>query len=60
MQTKKPWQSKTNWVALVTAILAFFPSAKEWVAANPEAFMWVISVIFAGLRLVTKDRIAIK
>lgn len=59
METKKPWQSKTNYVALFLAIAAFFPSASAWVAANPDMFMWGLSAVFSGLRLISKDKISI-
>lgn len=60
VKTKKPWQSKTNWVALVTAVLSFFPQVGDWVANNPEIFMQVVAGVTAILRWVTDGKISIK
>lgn len=60
VEVKKPWASKTNWVALIMALLAFFPSAGTWVANHPEPFMWAVSGVIAGLRMISKGKIAIK
>lgn len=57
---KKPWQSKTNWVALIVAVSAFIPNIQKLIVENPEAFSMAIGGVFALLRQVTKDRIVIK
>lgn len=57
---KKPWQSKTIWMSLITAALPFIPGINIWVAANPEAFGAIVGLVFTGLRSVTKDKIVIK
>ena len=59
MENKKPWQSKTNWAALVVAAAAFVPSVSAWIQANPEMYSMVLGGLFAGLRLVTKGKIEI-
>lgn len=59
-ESKKPWESKTNWVALIVAVSAFFPPVQAWIAANPDVFAQVIGGIFFVLRMITKDKVAIK
>lgn len=60
MESKKPWQSKTIWVALVAAILPFVPVADAWVKANPEVYVSVLGGVFTVLRLITKGKISIE
>lgn len=60
METKKPWQSKTNWLALISAAASFFPPVQEYIAQNPETYATVLSIAFMILRQITKDKIAIK
>lgn len=58
---KKPWQSKTLWVSALTVIMPIVaPPAGVWIAANPEAFSALLGVVFAGLRMITHDKVAIK
>lgn len=59
MESKKPWQSKTVWLSLATALLPFVPGASAWVAANPEVLTSALSALFLLLRLITKDKIVI-
>ncbi len=59
MESKKPWQSKTNYVALVIAIAAFFPQVQLFIAANPEAFASGVSVVFMILRQISSGKISI-
>ena len=56
---KKPWQSKTLWVGIITAAAAFIPAVNQWITEHPETFATGISVAFAVLRLITKDKIVI-
>lgn len=58
-ETKKPWQSKTTWAALVIAVTAFFPSAAAWIAEHPTEYGLAIGFIFTALRFITKDKISI-
>lgn len=58
--SKKPWLSKTLWVALLSAIAAFFPPVQTWIAENPSTFGWIVSGLFAVLRLATKNKLVIK
>ena len=60
MEAKKPWQSKTNWIALILAVAAFFPQVQGVISANPEVFAQVISGVMIALRFISKDKIAIK
>lgn len=60
METKKPWQSKTNWIALIVAISSFYPPLTQLISSNPETFASVVSGIFLFLRLITKEKIVIK
>jgi len=56
----KSYLSKTLWVAVLTAIAAFFPPVKEWIADNPSTFSWAISGLFFVIRLVTKNAVSLK
>jgi hypothetical protein len=60
MESKKPWQSKTNWVALLVAAAAFFPPVSDFISANPEAFSAIVGGIFLVLRQISGDKISIK
>lgn len=57
---KKSWQSKTNWIALITAALAlFYKPAWVWVEENPQAFMYLASGVTAFLRFISKGKIEV-
>lgn len=58
-QTKKPWQSKTMLLGLVTALAPFIPGVSEWITANNDLFLSITGFIFMVLRLITKDKIVI-
>ncbi len=60
MEVKKPWQSKTNWVALFVAASAFVPSVGAWISANPEMYGMALGGVFAVLRAITKGKISIQ
>lgn len=60
IESKKPWQSKTNWVALLIAASSFFPLIGSWVQSNPDSFMQIVAGLFMVLRYVTKGKISIK
>lgn len=55
---KSPVQSKTLWVNLVVAILAFFPGVASMF--SPEQIMVGLSIINMVLRLVTKDKLGLE
>lgn len=60
LPTKKPWMSKTLWLALFAAITPFFPVVDTWVAANPSYYIMGISALFAGLRVISKGKLTIE
>lgn len=60
VEAKKPWQSKTLWIALIMAIAAFIPPVQVWIAAYPGYFTMVTGALFAALRLVSKGKISIE
>ena len=59
MEAKKTWQSKTLWVALLTAIVPFFPWAQAQIAANPDLIITGLGLLFGMLRLITKSKVDI-
>lgn len=61
VETKKPWQSKTQWASAI-AVLAplIFPPLGAWIALNPELYSATLGAIFSGLRLLTKEKVVIK
>ena len=61
VEDKKPWQSKTQWMAAI-AVLAplVFPPLGAWIALNPELYSATLGAVFSGLRLITKDKVVIK
>lgn len=59
METKKPWQSKTNWVALALAVAAFCPPVQKLISENPETFSIAVAGVFAMLRQISKGKISI-
>jgi len=58
-QIKKPWASKTLYMALISAVVAFIPPVQNWIAENPTTYGWIVAGIFAAIRLVTKGKIVI-
>jgi hypothetical protein len=59
-ELKKPWMSKTLWVALIMAVAPLFPPIGVFVAANPATVSLVVGAVFAGLRLITATGIKVK
>lgn len=60
MDSKKPWESKTNWAALIIAVAAFFPPAAQFIAENPQVCSMVVGALMVGLRLITKKQVLLK
>lgn len=58
--SKKPWKSKTLWLALISAVAAFIPSVNAMIVAHPDGYVGIVSALFALLRLVSKDKISIE
>jgi len=52
-------KSKTFWVSLMVSLSPLVPGFSGWISANPEAFSSVLGAIFAGLRLVTNDKVTL-
>ena len=50
---KKPWESKTTWVALVMAAAAFVPPVQAVIVANPALAGTVASGLMLLLRRFT-------
>jgi len=60
MESKKPWQSKTNWMAVIVALVAFIPGVGEYVGKNVEVVGLLLGALFAGLRMISKGKISIE
>jgi hypothetical protein len=60
VESKKPWESKTNWTALLLALSAFVPAVGEWVKANPDTTLQIIGGLFVVLRMLSKGKIEIR
>jgi len=58
MKTKKLWLSKTLWVNLIMAIVAFLPSIKGHV--DEEKLMTLMAVVNILLRFVSNDKLVLK
>jgi len=56
---KKPWLSKTLWVNLVLAVLAFVPAAQEMMKESPEMVVVGVNMINMLLRMITKDKVTL-
>lgn len=57
---KKPWQSKSLWVALIVAVAAFIPGVDVFVKANLEMVGLMLGGIFGILRLISNGKISIE
>jgi hypothetical protein len=56
-ESKAPWESKTMWVAAITALAPLYPPLGAVVAANPGVVLAAVSAVFAGLRWVSEHKI---
>lgn len=56
---KRPWQSRTNWIALISAIAAFIPQVQVFIQENPESYAVIMSGVFMLLRQISKEKINI-
>jgi len=59
MENKPSWQSKTVWLAVISALAPLVPSVHAWMIANPETYASVISGLFLVLRFLTNGKISI-
>ncbi len=55
--SKKIWESKTIWVNLILAVVAFVPSLSEKI--NEEMLMQLMVVANLVLRMITKDKVSL-
>ena len=60
MESKVAWQSKTAWIAVLSAVAAFFPPVQVWISEHPDTYAQALSVVFLVLRFVSKDKVVIK
>jgi hypothetical protein len=47
---ENPLKSKTNWIALLSAVVSFIPGVNAWIIANPEAYAGIIAGLVALAR----------
>ena len=59
MDSKPAWQSKTLWIALLTAAAPLFPPVAVWIGANQLLFSAGLGAVFAGLRVITQGKVTI-
>ena len=60
MEQKKPWQSKTIWLGVLTAVAPLIPGFDKFAAENPGLLVSVLGFLFTGLRLITKGKVSIE
>lgn len=60
METKKPWQSKTLWLGLLSAVAPFIPGVGAVIVNNPTVVTTGLGLIFMALRLISKGKIVIE
>lgn len=59
MENKPSWQSKTVWLAVISALAPLFPSVHSWIVSNPEMYASVLSGLFLVLRFLSNGKISI-
>lgn len=59
MNTKSILKSKTFWLNAIAFIAALFPACKEWIAANPESTIGVLTALNVLVRFATSGRISL-
>lgn len=57
---KKPWLSKTVWLGILGALAPLAPGVDAWIKGNELVYAQVLSLLFLGLRFVTKGKISIE
>ena len=58
-EIKPFYLSKTVIVNAIIAACAFVPAAREWVSANPETTLIVVSSVGAFLRFISRGRVVL-
>ncbi len=59
-ESKKPWESKTIWAAILVAAAPLFPPIAQVVILNPTLCSALVGLLFTGLRLVTEKGVQVK
>lgn len=63
-ETKKPWESKTVCLSLVTAAAPLlgilYPPVGSWLHDNADLVCTAVGLVFGALRLVTGKGIAVR
>jgi len=58
---KEFYKSKTMWVSLLTALVPnIFPEAQEFIQQHPDYIALSVGVVFALLRVSTKQPVGLK
>jgi uncharacterized membrane protein YqaE (UPF0057 family) len=57
-KSKKPWKSKTVWINLILAVVAFIPAVAQHV--THEVLLQVFAFVNVVLRLMSKDELTLK
>lgn len=52
--------SKTLIVNAIISVCALVPAAREWVSANPETTLLIVSGLGVALRVITSGRIVLQ
>jgi hypothetical protein len=60
MENKKPWLSKTLWINVIMAVVAFIPPVSAWIVAHPDVLVIGFTLVNVILRLVSKDKISLQ
>lgn len=50
IKKENPLRSKTNWTALIGAVLPLIPVVGPWIAANPQAYIAIMGAVVAIAR----------
>lgn len=56
-ESKSPLKSKTLWVNLLFAVLAFIPPVQTFLVAQPELVGIIVAGVNVLLRMLTKNKI---
>jgi hypothetical protein len=59
MNTKHLLQSKTIWLNVLTLLLLLWPTARDWVAANPVEPLMVLGALNILVRWISRDAVSL-